>query len=223
MGEHPFVCRLLRGLRLSLPPEHRYSELWNVNRVLNLFLSWQYNEFLSRKELSAKLAMLLCLISCRRVSDVRALDITGRVFSPSGVSFTIRRRTKCHTRVIEYPAFPDAPKLCVVRCLKSYEEMSSELRPPGERQFLIALKNPHKAVSAPTIARWVRWVMQEAGISLRQFGAHSARGAMASKAFALGARLEDIIYAADWSSDSTFKRFYFKLIVVMAQLVVSKL
>lgn len=41
VGEHPFVCRLLRGLRLSLPPEHRYSELWNVNRVLNLFLSWQ--------------------------------------------------------------------------------------------------------------------------------------------------------------------------------------
>lgn len=111
----------------------------------------------------------------------------------------------------------------MVRCLKAYEEMSSELRPPGERQLLIALKNPHKAVSAPTIARWVRWVMQEAGISLRQFGAHSARGAMASKAFALGARLEDIIYAADWSSDSTFKRFYFKLIVVMAQLVVSKL
>lgn len=189
VGEHSFVCRLLLGLRLSLPPEPRYSEMWDVNKVLNLFLSWQDNEYLTRKELSAKLAMLLCLISCRRVSDVRALDITGRVFSLLGVSFTVCRRTKTHTRVIEYPAFQESPKLCVVRCLKAYEDMTSELRPPGERQLLIALRKPHQAVSSPTIARWVRWVMQEPGISLRQFGAHSARGAMASKAFSLGARL----------------------------------
>lgn len=85
VGEHPLVCRLLRGIRLSLPPELRYSRLWDVNLVLNLFLSWQPNRYLSRKELSAKLAMLLCLISCRRVSDVRALDVTSRVFSPSGL------------------------------------------------------------------------------------------------------------------------------------------
>lgn len=65
--------------------------------------------------------------------------------------------------------------------------------------------------------------MQEAGISLRDFGAHSARGVMASKAFGLGARLEDILNAADWSFDYTFKRFYFKPVLDMAHLVVSKL
>lgn len=65
--------------------------------------------------------------------------------------------------------------------------------------------------------------MQEAGIDTKQFGAHSARGAMASKAFSLGARLEDLLRAADWSSDSTFKRFYFKPVVDVASLVVSKL
>lgn len=223
VGEHPLVCRLLRGIRLSLPPELRYSRLWDVNLVLNLFLSWQPNRYLSRKELSAKLAMLLCLISCRRVSDVRALDVTSRVFSPSGVTFTIRRRTKCGSTSVSYPALPDSPKLCVVACLKAYEEMSEEFRPPGERQLLIALRKPHRAVSSPTIARWVRWIMQEAGIDLRAFGAHSTRGAMASKAFTLGARLEDILNAADWSSDSTFKRFYFKPVIDMAHLVVSKL
>lgn len=204
VGEHPLVCRLLRGIRLSLPPEPRYSQLWDVNRVLNLFQSWQPNRFLSRKELSAKLAMLLCLVSYRRVSDVRALDVTGRIFSPTGVTFTIRRCTKCGTSSISYPAFPDSPKLCVVACLKAYEEMTEEFRPPGERQLLIALNKPHKAVSSPTIACLVRWIMQEAGIDLRAFGAHSTRGAMASKAFTLGARLEDILNAADWSSDSTF-------------------
>lgn len=65
--------------------------------------------------------------------------------------------------------------------------------------------------------------MIEAGIDTKVFGAHSARGAMASKAFSLGARLEDIMNAADWSSDSTFKRFYFKPVSSIAALVVNKL
>lgn len=223
LGEHPFVCKLLRGIRLSLPPEPHYSVLWDVNLVLNLFLSWQHNRYLSLKELLAKLAMLLYLISCRRVSDVHALDISARVFSPEGVTFTVSCRTKSMTRSVSYPAFPDTPILCVVQCLKAYEDLTLDLRPPGEQQLLIALRKPHRAVSSPTIARWVRWVMQEAGIDTKQFGAHSARGAMASKAFSLGARLEDLMRAADWSSDSTFKRFYFKPVLEVAQLVVSKL
>lgn len=107
-GEHPLVCRLLRGIRLSLPPEPRYSELWDVNSFKPVsFLAAQL--FLSRKELSAKLATLLCLVSCRRVSDVRALDASARIFSPEGVTFTIHRRTKCHTKVISYPAFTESP------------------------------------------------------------------------------------------------------------------
>lgn len=111
----------------------------------------------------------------------------------------------------------------MVQCLCAYEEMTEDIRSPGERQLLIALRKPFKAVSSQTIARWVRWVMQEAGIDTKNFGAHSARGAMASMAFALGARLEDLLRAADWSSDSTFKRFYFKPVVDVARLVVDKL
>lgn len=65
--------------------------------------------------------------------------------------------------------------------------------------------------------------MVEAGIDTKIFGTHSARGAMASKAFMLGARLEDILNAADWSLDSTFKRFYFKPVTSIASLVVDKL
>ncbi|XP_069068409.1 integrase/recombinase xerD homolog [Pleurodeles waltl] len=223
VGAHPWVCKLLKGIRLSCPPEPRYSELWDINLVLRLLSSWQDNQFLSRKELSAKLAMLLCLISCTRVSDVRALDVSAGVFSPDGVTFTVARGTKFNTRSVSYPAFPFAPKLCVVRCLKAYEEMTADLHPSGEGQLLIALKKPFKAVSSPTIARWIRWILAVAGIDIQVFGAHSTRGAMASKAVHVGWRLEDIMNAADWSSESVFKRFYFKPIHEAASLVVSKL
>lgn len=123
---------------------------------------------------------------------------------------------------MSYPAFPDVPKLCVVRALKAYEVATVDIRPQSVRQLFITLTKPHGAVSTPTIERWVSWVMQEAGIVTPHFRAHSVRGAMASKAFSLGVRLEDILNAADWSPDSTFKRFYFKPLSSLASLVVDK-
>ncbi|KAJ1157828.1 hypothetical protein NDU88_010525, partial [Pleurodeles waltl] len=71
VGEHPLLCRLLKGVKFSFPPLPKYSKLWDVNVVLNLFLSWQDNHELSLKSLSAKLTMLLCLVSIKRLSDVR--------------------------------------------------------------------------------------------------------------------------------------------------------
>ena len=64
--------------------------------------------------------------------------------------------------------------------------------------------------------------MQEAGIDTSIFVAHFVRGAMASKALTLGARLENNLNVADWSSDSRFKRFYFKPLMDMATLIVNK-
>lgn len=65
--------------------------------------------------------------------------------------------------------------------------------------------------------------MEDAGIHSRIFDTFCSRGAMASKSLVLGARLEDILNAADSSSDSIFKMFYFKLVVDVASLMVSKL
>lgn len=197
MGEHPLVCRLLRGIRLSFPPLPRYSSLWDVNTVQRLLQYWQENQYLYRKELTGKLAMLLCLISCKRVSDVRALEVTAQVFTPEGVSFTVAQRTKSNTSVVHYPAFPGHPKLSVVRCLRTSEMMTEEYRPPGVSELFLSLKKLFKAVTAAMISRWVRWVLQEAGIDTTAFGAHSARGAMASKAFTLAGAVEDILRAAD--------------------------
>lgn len=64
--------------------------------------------------------------------------------------------------------------------------------------------------------------MQEAGIDTALFGEQSAMGA--SKAFApWGSSGGYFFNAADWSSDSTFKRFYFEPVFSIAALVVDKL
>ncbi|KAM8971981.1 uncharacterized protein RCH25_017586 [Pelodytes ibericus] len=210
-GRHILVCRLLKGIRLNRPPRPRYSCLWDVNVVFILFQSWPNNCDLSLQQLSAKLAMLCCLISCKRVSDVRALDISARSFTPEGVSFDISRRTKTSITSVFYPAFPRNPKLCPVLCLKEYELRTLPFRTQSRPELFLALRRTHSPISTTSLARWIKWVLTEAGVDTTVFTPHSTRGAMASKAFTLGCRLEDLLKAADWSRESTFKEFYFRV------------
>lgn len=223
VGVHPLICRLLRGVRFSKPPLAKYTNLWDVNSVLRLFSNWPDNSALTLKMLSAKLTMLLCLVSIKRVSDVKALDITTRQFAPTGVLFKVSRRTKTNLNTIFYPYFPAHPKLCVGQCLKAYEQRTANLRTSSHSQLLISFRRPHLPVSSASLARWVRWVMSLAGIDVSVFGAHSTRGAMASKAFWAGSRLEDILRSADWSNDSVFKTFYCKPVETPVSLVVNML
>ena len=76
--------------------------------------------------------------------------------------------------------------------------------------MFISFIKPHKAVTGSSIARWLRTVLEEAGIDSAIFGAHSTRGASALAAVRGGVTLEDILKAANWSSESVFQRFYHK-------------
>lgn len=72
----------------------------------------------------------------------------------------------------------------------------------------MSLKAPYRSVSANTLSRWIRSILKSAGIDTTVFGAHSTRGAAASKAFAGGASTDSILRAGHWASESTFARFY---------------
>ena len=49
-----------------------------------------------------------------------------------------------------------------------------------------------------------------AGIDTKTFKAHSVRGASPSAATSAGLTTNQIINAADWSSESVFQRFYYR-------------
>ena len=77
-------------------------------------------------------------------------------------------------------------------------------------KLFLALIKPHKAVTSSTIARWLKSLLEAAGIDTTVFTAHSAQGASSSAAANLGITTNDILKAADWSSESVFQRFYYK-------------
>ena len=74
----------------------------------------------------------------------------------------------------------------------------------------MAIVKPHKQVSFFTIARWLKCVLGDAGIDVNMFTAHSVQGASSSAAAMARVTTNDILKAADWSTDSVFRHFYYR-------------
>ena len=94
--------------------------------------------------------------------------------------------------------------------MKHYEKVAKTLRQKTENTpnlLFISYVKPHKPVTSAAIARSVKTVLSLAGIG-GVFTAHSTRGASASAAARARVALSDIMKAADWSRESTFKKFY---------------
>ena len=60
------------------------------------------------------------------------------------------------------------------------------------------------------IAHWSKDLLTEAGVTTAVFKAHSVRGASTSAARANGVSIQDILKTADWSKESTFRKFYYR-------------
>ena len=84
-----------------------------------------------------------------------------------------------------------------------YIERTQDIR-GDSRQLFISFIKPHNPVTSSTIARWLKQVMELAGIDTNIFKAHSVRSASTSAAAMQGVTTEDILNAADSSTDLSF-------------------
>ena len=96
-----------------------------------------------------------------------------------------------------------------VETLRAYEDRTRDLR-SEETKLFISLIKPHNRVTSSTIARWIKSLLEAAGVDTSIFQAHSVRGASSSTAANMGITTNDILKAADWSSESVFQKFYYK-------------
>ena len=85
VGQHP--CLYVDCCRECLTKDHQPHSVWSVETVL--FFIKQ-----SMKDLSRKMVVLLALSITSRASDLTALDMRFRQFSPEGVLFRIPGLTK---------------------------------------------------------------------------------------------------------------------------------
>jgi len=94
-----------------------------------------------------------------------------------------------------------------VATLKVYEARTQAFR-GDENRLLLAIVKPHHSVSSSTVAWWLKSLLELSGIDINIFNAHSVRGASSAKAANLGITTNDVLKAANWSSESVFQTFY---------------
>ena len=212
IGKHPTVCWLIKGAYERNPPRPKYEVFWDVNKVFTMFKEWATNSSLSLKHLTWKLAVLLLLVTSQRGQTILNLSIKNLELA-NPVVFKMQKLLK-HNRLgdpldcITLQRFPECPKLCVVRTLKTYLKRTSKIR--KDDQLLLAYVQPHRAISRDTLARWTLVVLQQAGVNTKAYKGHSIRGATTSAARCLGVPLNVIMRHAGWRNAMSFATYYNK-------------
>ena len=219
-GNHPFVTRLLKGVFESRPSLPRYKDIWNVSVVLDYLTTLSSFEELNLKDLTQKTVMLVTLLSGQRCQTVYVLTISGMRNTNDAVHFEITKlqepitllktsKPGKHQGHLEFRPYPVDRRLCVVTCLKQYVKLTEPVR-AGHDSLWLSYSKPFKPVSRDTISRWIRNVLENAGINTKLFGAHSTRAASTSAAQSNNVSINTIMDAAGWSRESTFRKFYDK-------------
>ena len=103
-------------------------------------------------------------------------------------------------------------EICPVYTLKYYV-----IKTKGHRKsskLFVSFKT-YKKVTTSTLARWLKIVLQNSGIDISHFKAHSYRSASTSAADRAGLSVANIMKTANWSSAKTFRKFYHKNIEII--------
>ena len=218
VGQHPLVIRLMKGIANERPPKPRYTTTWDVAKVTTYLSALGETKTLSLKLLTKKLLMLLALVSPERASVLWELNIRYLKKQPDGVVFTLIKPRKSGDPMSRakatFPRFLQDTTLCPCDCLETYLKATEKFRlSEDSNKLFLSFQRPHHPVAKATVTRWLCDVLIAAGIDSTIFKAHSTRAASTSAAAKKHLPLDDILKMGDWTSPSTFQRFYYKPII----------
>ena len=205
-GEHPLVIRCMKGsfeLKPSLP---KYNEIWDVRVVSDYLKTFDASSALSLKELTLKLTMLLCLTSGQRGQTVHKFDFNYIQDLGDRYRISVHEKLKQtkpgrHLEPIELLAFPEDKELWFVQNLREYIHRTDPLR-KDHSQLLLSYGKPFKPVARDSVSRWVKQVLQSAGIDITKYSAHSYRAASTSNVKVKGLNIAEIMNSAGLSTAS---------------------
>ena len=214
-GDHPVVCRLLRGMLKNRPSLPRYVVTFDANRVLNYLKRLPGWEEITLKCLTFKFTTLLALLSGHRCQTLNVLSLDSMDISPDRVVFYIPSIIKntspsFHAAPICLRSFSDE-SVCPVRNTIEYIKRTAWVRKC--RTLIISFSN-FSAISTQTVRRYVKATLDSAGVVIKTLGppasvsSHATRHAASAKAKADGVPLKDILKSGGWKNDNTFRKHY---------------
>ena len=202
-------------MRPALP---RYWVTWDVNRLLTFLRTWHPISSLSLKALTLKTVTLVAVTSSDRAQTINAMDIEHCTVSDEGILFPIHSllknsRRNHPIRVVKCHNFTD-PALNVSEYVLAYLRRTFKFRlravdsglPKPTSLFLSY--HTGKQVRTSTLSKYILTTMELAGIDTDVYKAHTTRGAFPSLMRRKGCSANNILEQGDWSSISTFQRYY---------------
>ena len=224
VGSHPEVKKAMKGVFNTRPPIPKLPPSWDLDIVLEALRKEPFEplESISVEFLTWKTCFLLAVASARRGDDIAKLSIKQgffncnkeeAVFIPSQL---LKQDRPSHLGGrIQVGAFPQDTRICPVRALQTYLKATADRRGDIESLFLTCVQ-PYHSPTSQTINRWIVLTITEAYRSCNQqiptTTGHSTRCIGPSKALFKGMDVKDILSAADWSKEKTFRKFYCKTV-----------
>lgn len=217
IGKFSSVKRLVKGVFELRPPLPRYTFIWDANIVLDYLKNFHPIQDMPLSYVTYKLVMLLALCTAQRVQTLHAINVRNIEISSSLVIIPITKLLKQsnarnHKFTLCIKPYMIDRSLCPVDTLKEYLKRTHCLR-KGETQLFLSFHKPHLPVSKETISRWIKSILEEAGIDVAIFKPHSTRAASCSNLKRNEVPVDDIVRTAGWCSNRTFKTFYDKTII----------
>ncbi|KAI2663794.1 Trigger factor [Labeo rohita] len=232
IGRNNLVIRFLKGSRRMNPSCPHTIPTWDLSTVLRALKSSPFEPLSDAdlKTLTLKSALLLALVSVKRIGDLQALSISPSCleFGPGDSKVILKPRhgyvpkvpsTPFRAQVVTLSALPSSEGdqelslLCPVRALRMYVERSAPFRKSDQLFVCFGGRNKGQPVTKQRLSRWIVDAISLAYSSLGLecpvgVRAHSTRGVASSRAWSSGVSMAEICAAAGWASPSTFTRFY---------------
>lgn len=211
-GEDKNIKRWMKGAFKTRPQFPKYKSTWDPSTVLHYLSSLFPLDGLTLKDLTLKLTGLLALATAQRVQTLSLLKVQNVIKADDKICISITdiiktSRPGAEQPLIVLPYFRAQPELCVASTLYFYLSKTQDLRTSD--RILISFQKPYKPVGPQSISRWVKTVLERAGIDTSVFSAHSTRHATTSFALRQGVDINAIRKAAGWSDSSrVFNQFY---------------
>ena len=102
------------------------------------------------------------------------------------------------------------PSLSPVHLLQRYVQLTWNQGVPGGPVFL-SLSPPYRALSANSIGRVTKRLLEQLGVPMGVFGAHSTRGAAVKMMKHLGLSSEVVCELGAWKNTEAFAKHYFQI------------
>ena len=145
LSNHPMISKYLKEIFNRHPPLLKYTQIWDINQVLDYYTNLPDNEELEFKYIVKKLVMLFLILGTRRKQAIFTIHINNINFADNKV-ILLPNKTLKHTNpnkpleLLTYPKYEAEERLCIANILQSYlekrkhlvnEEVENQTKYPG--------------------------------------------------------------------------------------------